>query len=187
MPDENTPGQTPPVVPPAADPPVTPPATPPPDEEKFDKAYVQQLRQEAAANRKKAADLEAKFKADEDAKLGEVDRSKKAADEATKRAEAAEARLKASRITISVERTATKLNLDPELASELVKDSMLEFDEDGKPTNTEKVLQDLIKKWPNLVKATTQAPNINGSDGRGEPPPADPKAREAELKQRFRI
>lgn len=154
----------------------------------FDAEYVKKLRAEAAANRKKASQLEAELKKHQDAQLSEIEKAKKAASETAARLEAAEAALRAERVGREVERAAIKLNLDPELAGRLVSADMLEFDEEsGMPTNTEKVLQGLLKKWPQLAKTQQQpAANINANDGRGTAPP-DPKAREAELRKRFRI
>jgi len=153
----------------------------------FDAEYVKKLRAEAAANRKKASQLEAELKKHQDAQLSEIEKAKKAAAETAARLEATEAALRAERVGREVERAAVKLNLDPELAGRLVSADMLEFDDEtGMPTNTEKVLQGLLKKWPNLVKGQVQPANINANDGRGTALP-DPKAREAELRKRFRI
>ncbi len=64
---------------------------------------------------------------------------------------------------------------------------MLEFDDGGAPTNTEKVLKGLIAKWPHLVKDTAPAPNINANQGRGSGQAPDPKAEEARVRKEFRI
>lgn len=157
-----------------------------PDAKTFDAEYVKKLRAEAAANRKKAQQLEGELKKHQDAQLSEIEKAKKAAAETATKLEAAEAALRAERVGREVERAAVKLNLDPELAARLVSVEMLEFDDAGLPTNTEKVLQGLLKKWPNLVKGQVQPASINANDGRGTAPP-DPKAREAELRKRFRI
>jgi hypothetical protein len=147
---------------------------------------AKKLRSEAAGLRKRLKELEDAKKATDDAKLDETEKAKKAVTEAAGRLEATEAALRTERIGREVERTAAKLSLDPELAGRLVTADMLEFGEDGKPTNVEKTLKGLIQKWPNLVKSQAQPANINANDGRGSAQP-DPKAREADLRRRFRI
>jgi len=149
---------------------------------------AKKLRSEAQGLRKRLKELEDAKKATDDAQLSEVEKAKKGLTEAAAKAEAAEAALRTERIGREVERTAAKLHLDPELAGRLVTADMLEFDDEGKPTNTEKVLKGLIAKWPHLVVQAQQPPaNINAGDGRGGAQPADPKAREAGLRQRYRI
>ncbi len=74
--------------------------------------------------------------------------------------------------------------VDPDVAWRLLDWGALEFAEDGSPKNVEKVLRELVKAKPYLVKATTVAPNINaGATGGG----IDEKARAEEIRRRFRL
>jgi len=187
---EPTPGQEP--TKPEADPKATQPVpetkpTPEP-EEKFDRAYVESLRKESADHRKKLAALEARIKTEDDAKLSEIDKAKKEAADVAALLTEAQSALRKAKITRSVEKTAAKMNLDADLASELVKESMLNIGEDGEPTDTEAVLKGLLKKWPYLAKPTTPAAGINAGDGKGTAtPPNDPKAREQELRAKYKF
>ena len=138
----------------------------------------------------KPDELKAAIKRQRDAEAAnqsELEKAQKAATEAQTRYADLESRLRNERIGRDVERTATRLSLEPELAARLVTADMLEFDDNGVPTNTEAVLKGLIKKWPNLVKGAPQPHDINGADGRGQPPPPDPKAEQERIRRKYRI
>lgn len=146
---------------------------------------AKKLRSESASLRKRLKELEDQAKKSQDASLSELERAQKSATEAIARATELESALRAERIRVAVGKAASKLGLDPELASELVREGMIDMGDDGIPKNTETVLQGLVKKWPQLKQTVTAG--INAGDGRGGQPPADPKARDDELVQRFRI
>ncbi len=85
---------------------------------------------------------------------------------------------------------AGKLNIvDPDAAYRLLDLAEIEYDKEGRPTNVEAVLKGLVKAKPYLVKAQATPPaSINAGDGTGSGKgPQDQKAREAELRARFRI
>jgi len=149
---------------------------------------ARKLRSESQNLRKRLKELEDEKQKAADAQLSEVERAKKQADAAQTRLAEIEGTLRQERVGREVERTAAKLKLDPELAGRLVAPDMLEYDDDGKPTNTEKVLKGLIAKWPNLVKADAPPPDINANQGRGSGQQAvDPQAEEARIRKTFRI
>ncbi len=149
---------------------------------------ARKLRSEAQNLRKRLKELEDDKQKAADAQLSEVERAKKQADEAQARLAEITATLCRERVGREVERTATRLHLDPELAGRLVTPEMLEFDDGGKPTNTEKVLKGLIAKWPHLVKADAPPPDINANQGRGSgQQTVDPQAEEARIRKAFRI
>jgi len=132
----------------------------PAQEEEFDKARamrtIQELREkekEGKATAKRLAELEAKFNAEETAKLTETEKLKVEATKAAQKLAALEAQLKATRAAQAIERAAIKANVDPELASTLVKPDALTFDENGDPTNAAAVMADVVKKWPHIVTA----------------------------------
>jgi len=149
---------------------------------------ARKLRSESQNLRKRLKELEDEKQKAADAQLSEVERAKKQADAAQTRLAEIEGTLRQERVGREVERTAAKLKLDPELAGRLVAPDMLEYDDDGKPTNTEKVLKGLIAKWPNLVKADAPPPDINANQGRGSgQQTVDPQAEEARIRKTFRI
>lgn len=137
-------------------------------EEKFDATYVKQLRQEAAANRKKAAEAEAKLKAREDADLSETQKLQKQADEANKKAEEAEqrSRQRVARAEVLTEATKAKL-VDPDAAYRLIRDD-IEFGDDGEPKNVATLIKQLAKDRPYLItRSTGSADGGSGHDSRG--------------------
>lgn len=154
--------------------------------ETFDLAYVQQLRKEAAAYRTKAKALEDAKVQEEQAKLGDLEKATKQLEASQKRIQELEATLKQERTRWAVAAAAQRLNLDGELAASLVKESEIEYDENGQPQNPEKHLKALVQKWPQLVKREAPPPSINADAGRGTtPPPAG--SRDDDIKRRFRI
>jgi len=121
-------------------------------EQQFDAAYVRKLRAEAAENRKRLRELEAKVKADEDAKLTEQERLQKRIAELEKKDSEYQQTLQERTVRYEVMLTANKLGIvDPDAAFRLLDISSLEFDEDGKPNNIEKVLKKLVSDKPYLI------------------------------------
>lgn len=121
-------------------------------EQQFDAAYVRKLRAEAAENRKRLRELEAKVKADEDAKLTEQERLQKRIAELEKKDSEYQQTLQERTVRYEVMLTANKLGIvDPDAAFRLLDVSSLEFDEDGKPNNIEKVLKKLVSDKPYLI------------------------------------
>ncbi len=120
--------------------------------ETFDAAYVKQLRQEAAEYRKKLRELEAKAKADDEAKLSEAERlQKKLAELELGQAERERERQERT-VKYEIRLAAQKMGvIDDDAAYRLLDPAALEFDDDGMPTNTERVLKDLIARRPYLV------------------------------------
>lgn len=118
----------------------------------FDAEYVRKLRAEAAENRKKLREIEAKVKAEEEAKMTEHERLQKRLTELEyKEAEYLQS-LQARTLEYEVKLSAAKLGIiDPEAAYKLLDLKQIEFDEDGKPTNVEKVIRELITKKPYLA------------------------------------
>ncbi len=152
----------------------TPPAGQEPTKTVFDADYVAELRKEAAANRKKAAELEAKLKEHEDEKLGETERlAKRLADteaalqqERTARAEAA--------LRIEVERQARRLEVVDEEAAYVLLDKAGLGESDDLPKAVEKRLKALIDGKPWLVKT-----HANGAAGPNPTPrPSGPESKE---------
>ena len=82
-------------------------------------------------------------------------------------------------------RSANRNVVDPEAAVKLIDLSSLEFGEDGTPTNIDKALDGLLKQKPYLVKSeAAPPPNTNARNGNEK---ADTKAKEDELRRRYRI
>lgn len=134
---------------------------------------IKRLRREAAQYRTRNKELEAQEEARVAASLSEQERQAKLAQKY--QAELAEANLslRAERAKLAIGRAAVKLNIDAELAESLAL-ARLEYGDDGQPTNTDAVLKDLLKKWPNLAASpalpTGTPPGPKGI-GRGASPP----------------
>jgi ethanolamine utilization microcompartment shell protein EutS len=168
---------------PPQDPPKDPPADPPADPTKvFDEAYVKQLRDEAAANRVKAKQLEeqAKTAAQEaTAKifkaLGiEADPNKNYEGqlaEAQKKAQEAEARASEMLVKAEVKSIATEMGLvDADAALALMDRANVKVTEAGDVTGVKESLEALVK-----VKTWLKAEGTPGGVGGGtNPPPGDP-------------
>lgn len=119
----------------------------------YDEAYVKQLRAEAAANRKRASEAEARLKSIDDEKLSETERLKKEADEAKSLAQQAQERTRAKLGRAEVLVAASKAKIvDPDAAYKLVRDE-LEFNDEGEPTNAGALIEKLAKDKPYLVEA----------------------------------
>lgn len=150
--------------------------TPKPQGKTFDEAYVKQLRDEAAANRKKATDAEKRLKALEDANL--TDAQKK--DARLKELEALEASIQTKEATWTTrERELLTENavalavvgVDPEVAdivADLMKKSpLLVQDEDtGRPTadSLKTALAQIKKDRPRLFAGSTTLPSSGGAN-----------------------
>lgn len=152
MSDETTP-----TTPQAGDdgqPPVGTP-TPTPDTEsgqepKYDQAYVQSLRNEAAKHRREAAANAAKLKEIEDANLSEAEKTRQRAEEAEARATKAEHALLRAKV-------AARHQLPELLADRLVGDDEAAMEADAK------VLAKLI-----TAPAASSGSPANGASNRGE-------------------
>jgi hypothetical protein len=150
---------------------------------------ARKLRREAQNLRKRLAELDKEAEARKQAELSETER-------ATQRATALEQELAALRGQIT-ERTvryevmlrASEMNVvDPEAAVKLLDLDGLERGDDGLPDGNaiDKALKALLKAKPYLIKqAASQAPETNAHKGKDKP--GDDKAREEELRRRYRL
>jgi hypothetical protein len=101
---------------------------------------------------------EAKRLADE-AQLSEIERTKKQFSDLQSEYEAFKKMMQDRIVRYEIEGQASKLGIiDPEAASALMNKSLLEFNEDGTPSNAEKLLKDLIKNKPYLAPAKPEDP-----------------------------
>lgn len=138
--------------------------------ETFDRAYVENLRREAAGYRKRATDAEAKVKSAEDAQLSELELAKKQAKESAEQAKAAADELRSERLRGTIERTATKLGFaDADVAEALLKRDAITYGEDGQPANIEQLLAAILTEKPYLKRtvqsgATTNAATRNQAE-----------------------
>jgi hypothetical protein len=127
---------------------------------------AKKLRQEANSLRKR-------LKAFEDAETQRAEAGKSEAERAAERIRALEGELESERSA----RRATILQLesvaaarkvgfrDPELAARLIATGDVEYGDDGRPKNVERLLTDLAKEYPNLVSAAADY----GGGPRGAP------------------
>jgi len=123
-----------------------------PEEERFDAEYVRGLRREAAEYRKRLRELEAKAKADEDAKLTETERLQAKVAEYERLHADHERERQEWALRRAVDTTAAKLGIiDADAAYKLLDLAKLEFAESGAPRNLDRVLSELVSQRPYLV------------------------------------
>lgn len=168
-----------------------PASTPPQEEDDFDRdramSTIRKLRDEvksAKASTKELDDIRTQLKTIEDAKLTDQEKQQKRFDEAQQKiadyerqqTEWARERQELTTRTAIVS-AAQKIGMvDPEAAYKLLDLTTLEFNEDGSPKNTEKVLRALLQSKPYLagspVTNTTNPPRSSES-----PPETDAQKR----------
>jgi hypothetical protein len=135
--------------------------------ERFDAEYVRKLRAEAAEYRRRLRELESKVKSEEEAKMTEQERLQKRLAE-LERKEAEYQRVIQSRtLEYEVKLLAVRLGIvDPDAAYRLLDLKQIEFDDDGRPVNLEKVIRDLIATKPYLVSQQAPVSPTNPAQGR---------------------
>lgn len=137
------------------------------EEERFDTEYVRKLRAEAADYRKRLRELEGKVKAEEEAKMTEQEKLQKRLAELERKETEYQQSLQARTLEYEVKLHAARLGVvDPEVAYRLLDLKLIEFDEDGKPVNLEKVLKELITKKPYLAGGGGSVSPTNPAQGR---------------------
>src|SRR5260221_658252 len=107
-----------------------------------------------SAYEKAEKEAEAAKKAAEEAQLSEIERIKKQHTEAEQRIKQYQQQLVMAQVKLAAK---DKNIVDPDLAALAIQDK-LELDENGMPTNLDKILDDLIKNKPYLVKVDASAP-----------------------------
>lgn len=142
---------------------------------------IEQLRDELKAAKitaKEAEALRTRLKAVDEEKLSETERLASRAQEATEKLSAAEQRAADLALQMSVERAARKLNfIDEDDAYRLIDRKAVEMDDDGDPKNVEKLLTDLAKAKPHLVKAEGDDGQQATNGARSVPPTPKPAGR----------
>ncbi len=117
------------------------------------KEELDRHRKKLSAYEKAEKEQEAAKKAAEEAQLSEIERIKKQHTEAEQRIKQYQQQLVMAQVKLAAK---DKNIIEPDLAALAIQDK-LELDENGLPTNLEKVLDDLIKNKPYLVKADAPA------------------------------
>ena len=116
---------------------------------------ARKLRRESQTLRKRLQGYEDAEKAQQEAQLSEHDRLSKRLADLQASHDAYVAQTQQRLVRYEVERQASKLGIiDPEAAAKLIDTSAFEQDEQGVPTNAEKLLKDLIKQKPYLAPPT---------------------------------
>jgi len=166
------------------------------EEEVYDKnramATIHKLREQEKLAKQQTKELEAlraEAKKHQDAELSETDKLRKRVAELELQEVESQRERQERIVRYEVMLAAQKMNLvDPDAAYKLLDLTGLEFGDDGSVKDIETALKELIKARPYLVKAAQAATNVNAGDGTGTAgQQMDPKAREAKLKQRFRL
>ncbi len=156
------------------------------DGKPFDAARAQRtidaLRDELKGHRgtaKERDDLKKKLQEIEDAGKSELERATAKATDEEQRRTAAEQKAAELVLRLTVERTATKLGFhDPDDAYRLLDRRAVETDDEDEPTNVEKLLADLAKQKPHLVKADDTKKAERGTPGTPKPNGKVPTASE---------
>ena len=137
---------------------------------------ARKLRAEAASLRKRLKEFEDKAKADDEAKLSELEREKKHRTEAEQERERLKDELRRLSIERAVESAATRIGIiDPDAAVKLLDHSALKFDSKGAVENAETLLKELVKARPYL-QGGTRRPSADGGAGNHDAPPSDMNA-----------
>ena len=131
-----------------------------------------------------------KAKTDSDrAEMDEIERLKLELTEAQTSTAEAVATSRTASLRSAVEREAAKAGFN-DLADAWRMASLddLEIDEAGNVNGADKAIKALAKAKPYLLRPAAESTNIDATDGRGEGKQStDPKAYQAELRQRFRL
>jgi len=132
------------------------------EEERFDAEYVRKLRAEAADYRKRLRELEGKVRAEEEAKMTEQERLQKRLVELEHQVTEYQQTVQGRTLEYEVKLHAARLGVvDPDAAYRLLDTREIEFGEDGKPANVEKVLRALIAAKPYLAGGGGQVSPTN--------------------------
>src|SRR5260221_391823 len=146
--------------------------------------YNERVRAEAAL-RKRVLDLEAKVKAQDDAKLTEHERDKQRADTLEAEKVTWLERLKTLSLQRVVDAQVREKNLaDPAIVLAILKAEyadVIEFDDNGNPVNAEYQIGQAIAKYPSLVNQSPPS-QVPGS-GRQVSPPRTPAGQYAQRPQ----
>lgn len=117
---------------------------------------ARKLRSEAKNLRSRLKNFEDAENKAKEAQLSEIELSKKQYSELQATHNEYVARMQARIVRYEVERQASKLGIiDPDAAARLLDPAELEYDDDGLPTNSEKLLKDLIKNKSYLASTPT--------------------------------
>lgn len=128
---------------------------------------ARKLRSEAANLRKRLKELEDQKRQIDEAKLSETERLQKRLAELERKEIEYQQSLQARTLEYEVKLHAARLGVvDPEAAYRLLDVKQIEFDEDGKPVNVEKVMRELIAKKPYLAGGNGAMSATNPAQGR---------------------
>lgn len=120
---------------------------------------LQNATEERDRHRKKLSRYEEAEKQAQEAQLSEVERLKKQHAELQAQHEEYTRRMQERVVRYELEREAARLGLiRPELAFKLIDWTELEFAEDGTPKNADKLLEKLLKEYPELAKPREALP-----------------------------
>jgi len=137
------------------------------EQERFDADYVRKLRAEAAEYRRRLREFENRVKAEEEAKMTEQEKLQKRLAELEREKTEYKQLLQARTLEYEVKLQASRLGVvDPDAAYRLLDLKRIEFDDDGKPTNLEKALKELVAQKPYLVASGGMPSPTNPAQGR---------------------
>ena len=133
------------------------------------KAAIAQERTARRAAESRATAAEAELQKHREAQLSDIEKANKRADAADKARADAETALYERTVQGAVIAAAAAANfLNPDLAARLIATADVELDADGGPKNTEKLVADLAKQYPYMVRSAgsfDQGARSNGAAG----------------------
>lgn len=135
---------------------------------------IKKLRKEAASYRTRLRELETAEEQRQAATLSEQEKLAKQAAKLQQERDALATELRTERAKAAIARAAGTLGMDAELAESLAL-PRLEYDDEGKPTNADKVLKALLGQYPYLAIGATTTANGNGQRQQQRQQPFDPK------------
>lgn len=129
-------------------------------------------RKEAAAARvdkKRLAELEEATRKAEEAKLSETEKLQKRLSDLQLAQVEAQRKSQERVIRAEVRAQAAQVGVAPELAGRLIDYAEIEFDDEGEPKNIAKLLDNLVKQYPQLAPAKATSAASNGAPAAPQP------------------
>lgn len=133
-----------------------------PEPKTFDESYVKKLRDEAAANRKKAADLQAQIDEAKKAEMSEIERAKADAQQAQETAKSIEAKYRQAQRDMAITQEAAKAGFPVAAALKLAD---VTVSDDGAVSGVEEAIKQLVADYPGMVAGAGGGSNGSSMNG----------------------
>lgn len=114
---------------------------------------IRDTRAEAANYRRRLREFETEAEQRRQAELSELERERERAEAAERRLEEAQRAAREARLeSVAVERAGHLGYIAPGIAPQLIRFDDVEWDDDGRPTNTEALLAAILERHPELAR-----------------------------------